>query len=121
MGFFGGYFLFAAMILGVVFFLLRRRYLSEKYVFLWVFLGFCVLVLAAFPALLSWLANVFGVQVPVNLLFSLAIFLLLGVALHLSVVLTKLESRTRVLSEEVAILRLELDNLQQGGSFEESD
>ena len=63
------------------------------------------------PALLQMLAHLLGFQVPSNFLFLLAILLLLGVSLHLSLEISRLEDETRVLAEHVAILDLMLSKL----------
>lgn len=99
----------AFVIIVIVLAMLLRRRLREKYAVLWVVIALMMLILGIFPSVLGWLAQLLGVQVPSNLLFSLAIVLLVGVALHHSWELTRSEERTRRLAEEVAILRSELD------------
>ncbi|SPT53315.1 Uncharacterized conserved protein [Actinomyces bovis] len=83
---------------------LRSRKLREKYAALWIVVGTAVLILALVPHLLEMLTQLVGIQVPSNLLFLLAILLLLGVSLHLSLAISHLEEETRVLAENVAIL-----------------
>ena len=48
-------FILALAIVGVVFEMLRRKKLREKYAALWLFVGIGTLVLAAFPRLLTGL------------------------------------------------------------------
>lgn len=100
---------FVLVSLGVVlllFRLLRAGKLREKYAALWVLIGTAIVVLSVGPGLLETVARIVGVQVPSNLLFFLAIFLLLAVCLHLSLEISKLEDETRILAEEVSILRI---------------
>ncbi len=100
---------FAVVILIIVIWMLLARKLREKYAAMWLIIGLAVLVLGIFPQLLLWLTAAFGVQVPANLLFSLAIVLLLGVALHHSWELSQAEDEIRRLAEEAALARAELD------------
>lgn len=105
----------AALVVALIFVtavveLLRRKHLREKFAVLWLIIGIATIVLAAFPQLLEFATRIVGVQVPANLLFALSIFLLMGVCLHLSLVLTKTEDQTRVLAEEVALLRFRLES-----------
>ncbi len=93
----------SVIVLGV-FNLLRSRRMREKYAFLWMLVGLAIIVLAALPSLLQVLAHALGFQLPSNFLFLLAIMLLLGVSLHLSLEVSRLEDETRVLAEDVAIL-----------------
>jgi len=101
----------AGALLAVVITLLLQRRLREKYAALWLVIGFLVLILGIFPQLLGWLTTVLGVQVPSNLLFALAILLLLGVALHLSWELSQAEDEIRRLAEESALARAEIQEL----------
>jgi hypothetical protein len=89
--------------------LLRRRQMRGKYTLLWMFVGTTVLVLAAFPGLLDRTARWLRIYDSPNLLFLLAIAFLLLVCVYYSWELTRLEERTRVLAEELAILRGERD------------
>lgn len=108
----------ANLILGIVgslttlvllFELLRRKHLREKYAILWVVVSLTTLLVAAFPRVIYWASDVVGVAVPANLLFFVASMVLLGISVHHSYELGRLEDRSRVLAEEVALLRLRLD------------
>lgn len=98
------YLLVAAAVVLAVFALLRSGHLREKYAALWVFVGVSIVILACAPGILAFIAHALGFVVPSNFLFVLAIFLLLGVTLHHSLELTRLEDETRTLAENVAIL-----------------
>jgi hypothetical protein len=102
----------ALVILVIVVRMLLTRTLREKYAVMWLVIGLAVLVLGIFPQLLLGLTDALGVQVPANLLFALAIVLLLGVALHLSWELSRAEEEIRRVAEETAILRADLDALR---------
>lgn len=108
---------FLVMAVITLFFLLnlvRSRRLREKYVALWMVVGLTIIVLALFPSLLGRIAQLVGVQVPSNLLFFLAIVLLLGVCLQLTLEISRAEDKTRTLAEHVAILNLQVRELSGG-------
>lgn len=109
-------FFLALAIVGVVFEMLRMKKLREKYAALWLFVGIGTLILAAFPSLLTIVAERLGVQLPSNLLFIISILLLLGVCLHLSWELSVVEDETRTLAEEVAILRTMVEDMSSQDS-----
>jgi hypothetical protein len=94
--------------LGLLFEMMRRRRLREKYAVLWAAVAVLTLLVAAFPGLLAWASGVVGVAVPANLLFFLASMLLLVVSVQHSSELGRLEERTRTLAEEVGLLRLQV-------------
>jgi hypothetical protein len=99
------------LILVGIFELLRRRQLSEKYAVLWLVVGVVLLVLTIFPGLLATVTRALGVGLPSNLLFFVGLVFLVCVCLHLSWELSRLESESRKLAEDVAILRLEVREL----------
>lgn len=104
----------AVLVLGFMLELLRRRQLSEKYAALWLIVGLGVLVLLVAPGLLQSASDALGFEVPANLLFLVALTLLLGVAVHLSWELSRLEDETRSLAEELALLRSRVERLESG-------
>lgn len=91
----------------------RSGKLREKYAALWLIVGLAIVVVTIWPGLLALLASAMGVVLPSNLLFFLAILLLLGVSLHLSLEVSRLEDETRTLSEEVALLDERVHRLEK--------
>ena len=94
----------AVITIATLFRVLRSGHLREKYAVLWILVGLTIVVVGLWPGLLGILSTWLGVQVPSNLLFFLAIVLLLGVSLHLSLAVSRLEDEARTLAEEVALL-----------------
>ena len=71
---------------------------------LWVSLGAGLAVLATAPGLLEWFSDLVGIRTPALGFLLLAITFLLGLSLHFSWELSRLEDRTRRLAEECALL-----------------
>ncbi|MFF0432164.1 DUF2304 domain-containing protein [Streptomyces sp. NPDC004327] len=92
--------------------LLRRRKLKEKYAFLWVLTGLVIIPLGFFPSGLDNLARKVGVASGVSLILFLSVAFLFIVCLQLSNEVGHLEEESRTLSEEVALLRLDVQDLQ---------
>lgn len=91
----------------VIFEMLRRRKLREKYAVFWVLLAAVMATIALVPDVLVAAARITGVQVPANLLFFVGSLVLVAVNIQLSSEVGRLEERTRTLAEQVALLRLE--------------
>jgi hypothetical protein len=104
--------IFSLLVVGSVVFLLRGKGLREKYAFLWLIVGIACLVLTAIPGMLKGVTALIGIQVPSNLLFAVGIIFLTGVALHLSWEVSVLEEEARTLSEEAAIGRVRVEELE---------
>ncbi|MBC7375069.1 MAG: DUF2304 domain-containing protein [Frankiales bacterium] len=103
----------AAMVLGLVVELLRRRHLRGKYAVLWLALAVLIAIVAVVPDSLGTLADLLGVQTPTNLLFFAANIVMLLVIMQLSYESGRLEEKTRTLAEEVGLLRLDVQRLQR--------
>lgn len=101
----------AVLTLVVLFEMLRRQRLREKYALIWVVVALSTVILVIFPGLLTRAADLLGVQVPANLLFFAASMLLLLLSIQFSYEIGRLEDRTRTLAEEIALLTLKLDGL----------
>lgn len=106
---------FALAIMVTLFELLRRHRLREKYALIWGALSVAGVVGALFPGILTTAAETLGLQLPSNLLFLLAIVVLLGLTLQLSYELGRTEDRVRTLAEEVALLRLQIEARPKAG------
>lgn len=100
----------SVVVLVALFEMLRRHRIREKYAVLWFGVALGVITLAVFPSLLTGVAELIGVEVPANLLFFAASLVLLLFTLQHSYELGRLEEKTRVLAEEVALLRLEISS-----------
>lgn len=96
----------------LVFELLRRRRLRQKYAFLWVLVAGLTVVLSIFPGLLRGASGLLGIAVPSNLLFLASLLILFGVSLQLSIEVGVLEEQTRRLAEEVGALRLRMEDAE---------
>lgn len=96
----------------VIFELLRRRQLREKYGALWLVVAVGVLPLALIPTLLDGFTKSLGIASGLSLFFFLAIVFLLLVTVHLSWECSRLEEEARAVVEELALLRQRVDRLE---------
>ena len=103
----------SVVIIAVLFEMLRRQTLREKYAVLWFLIAVVCLAIAILPRILFGAANLLGVQVPANLLFFGASMVLMMLTLQHSYELGRLEEKTRTLAEDLAIVRMELDAVRE--------
>jgi hypothetical protein len=104
-----------ALVVGIVLFalifeMLRRRALREKYAVVWLFTGFFIILSGFFPNLVVVLSNKLGFNVPSNFVFSLAGLVMLVVIMHMSLEIGTLEDKVQTLAEESALMRKRLDD-----------
>ena len=83
--------------------LIRRDKLQERFSVVWFVAGLGMLVGAAFPGLLTVIADVMGVRDTNVALFSIVLLLLLGLALNFSVIMSRQAAQITRLAQERAL------------------
>jgi hypothetical protein len=102
------------VLLTVIFQLIRRNKLQEKYSLLWIASAVLMLVLSVWRGLLEKFAVLVGVFYAPSALFLVALFCGMIIALHFSVVISDLTNQSKTLAQEVALLKEELKRLKGG-------
>lgn len=83
----------------------RRRQMRTQYLVLWTSLCVPAIVLVAFPGLLDRVASALGIYYAPAALFLVAVVVLFLISMQFSRELSRLDERTRILAEELAIER----------------
>lgn len=99
--------------LGFVVYLLKRKKLREEYSLLWLAIAFGCLLLAMWRDLLTRISIALGVAYPPAALFIILIGGTYFLLLHYSLVITKLADKNRDLTQELGLLRLEVEGLKK--------
>lgn len=99
----------ALVTLSVIIELSRRRQLHTKYMVVWLLVGLLIAVFAIAPGWFNRIAHGVGVKNPPDLLVVVASLFLLMVSVYLSWEVGRLGDKTRILAEEVALLRNQVD------------
>lgn len=102
------------ILLVVVFELVRRRLLRERHAVFWILLSFSLILVGVFPAVTEQVSSALGFELPSNLIFFFSIIVLFALALQAGVEIARLERHVRTLAEEVALLRLVVDESADG-------
>jgi hypothetical protein len=109
---------FALFVFGVVFEMVRRRLLRERYAILWLVAALVLLVLAAWMPLLRALSDAVGIATPSNAFFVVAFAFLLLLVLHFSMVVSRLSDETRVLAQRLALLEGQIQTTENASAYE---
>lgn len=92
--------------------LIVRGKLREEYAILWIICTVILIVFAIWRRGLEQIALTLGVYYPPSLVFLAAIMAILIFLIHLSTVVSKLQNQIKTLSQEIALLRNELEQRQ---------
>jgi hypothetical protein len=100
-----------AGIFGLVFELVRRRRLQERYALLWLFSAATMLALAVWRDLLELFSDAVGIAYAPSALFAIALGVVLILLLHFSLVISRLADQNKVLAQRVGMLQQQVDEL----------
>ena len=97
------------VLIAIIFELIRRRRLRERYALLWLVTGIALTVLSAWRDGLNTIAGWLGVRsYPPAVLFAVAVLFILLVLLHYSTVVSKLADQNTILAQRLALLEQRL-------------
>ena len=100
-----------AGLFALVFELVRRRRLMERYALLWLFASAILLGLAVWRDLLETLASAVGIYYAPSALFAVAFGFVLVLLLHFSLVISRLAENSKVLAQRIGLLQRRVDEL----------
>ncbi|MGM0428445.1 MAG: DUF2304 domain-containing protein, partial [Thermodesulfobacteriota bacterium] len=95
----------------IIFSLVRRGKLQEKYALTWFGIGILVVVLGIFPVIIDKIAEMTGIAYAPALLFVMAVGVLLIQNLYLFIFASQNEVRIKELMQQVAVLNKLVDEL----------
>ena len=98
----------------LVFELVRRRRLMERYALLWLFSTVVLLGLAVWKQLLEEVARAIGIFYAPSALFVVAFGFILAILLHFSLVISRLVDQTKVLAQRIGLLEQRIVELERG-------
>jgi hypothetical protein len=100
-----------AGLFGLVFELVRRKRLMERYALLWMFLSVVLFAMAVWRDLLEQVASAIGIFYAPSALFAIALGCIFVMLLHFSLVISRLVDQTKVLAQRLSILQQRVDEL----------
>ena len=110
----------AVIISILIFELVRRRHLMERYAILWLVAGVTVLVLALWKGLLTTLAHAVGIYYTPSALFAVTFLFVIVMLVHFSMTISRLSDQNTILAQRLAILQQRLEGGNGAGRDEEA-
>ncbi len=96
----------------LVFELMRKRRLEEKFALSWLITSFFFLLISTNFGFVNYLARITGVISPPNALFLVALFFLILVSLLLTVSISSENRKNSRLMQEITLLKEELEKIK---------
>ncbi len=101
-------------ITALIFELIRKRKMMEKYSLLWFSSAIILFILSLWHDLLETIAAFLGVYYAPSALFIIAAFCAMAMFLHFTVVISRLTEQNKTLTQELGIMREELRQISRG-------
>ena len=98
----------------LVFELLRRKHVMERYAIVWLVACVTLLVLALWQGLLTKLSHAVGIHYPPSALFGVAFLFVLVLLMHFSMTISRLVDQNKMLAQRLALLQQRLDEQIEG-------
>jgi hypothetical protein len=97
----------------LIFELVRRKHLMERYAVLWLTAGVTVLILSIWTSLLTKLSRAAGISYLPSAVFAVAFLFVLMMLVHFSMTISRLSHQNTMLAQRLALLQQRLDNQEQ--------
>lgn len=92
---------------------IRKRELEIRYALSWIAALVSLLIFTIFPQFMGFLASLFGVVTPSNWLFIIGFSFFVLLVLSLTIALSKLSDKNKVLVQEIALLKKRIETLEK--------
>lgn len=105
----------AIVVIGLIyiFSLIRSNRLELKHAFSWITVGIMVLILDCFPILMEKLSKIFGIALPINMMFFVGFIFTLVIILTMSVALSITSASVKRLVQKTALLEKRIEELEK--------
>lgn len=87
----------------------KRGMISLKYAIIWLFSLFVIVFSVIVPNLMQILANILGFELLSNMLMAMFIGILILVSISLTIIVSSLREKVRMLTQEVSLIKKDID------------
>ncbi len=100
-------------VFGLLVRMIWKKKIDLRYGLPWLCLCAGMLLLDIFPEITSWLADVMGVSLPINMMFFLGFCFCLLIIFMITMSISRMSRKQKQLAQEVALLRRRLEELTE--------
>lgn len=98
------------IIIGFIVNMVRKQKIDLRYALGWILICIPILVLTIFPSLIAQIAHLLGIASPVNMLFFVGFIFVIIIIFTLSIAVSHLSTKVKMMAQEIAILKHELND-----------
>ncbi len=101
--------------------LIRQHRLKEEYSLLWLFFTVFILIFSVWRDGLEWISSLIGIAYPPAALFLILIMALFVIMIEFSLIISKQSFWIKSISQEIGLLKQELNELSKNAKNENSE
>jgi hypothetical protein len=98
---------------------IKKKNMRIEYLILWMFIGIAMIIALIVPNFVENFSRLIGFEMPINMIFSMAIFTIMYILFGLIVLISKEEKKNTMLIQEISILKKRIDELEKNSNKED--
>ncbi len=91
----------------------KRKSMRIGYLIFWIIIGIVLIIALLIPNLVETCSSFLGFEMPINMIFSIAIFIILYLIYNLTILISKEENKNTLLIQEISILKKRVEELEK--------
>ena len=91
------------------------------YLIFWSITGIFMIISLLVPNFIENISNFLGFEIPINMVFSAAIFIILYLIFDLTIITSEQEKNSVMLIQEISVLRKKIDELETNRNIDEKN
>jgi hypothetical protein len=88
----------------------KKDRIKEAYALIWIFMGIAFLVISIWPSLMGVIAGLFGIYYAPALMIIILTVMIIFILIQFSIVISRQSERIKVLTQELALLKADLED-----------
>ena len=91
----------------------KRKNMRIGYLIFWSITGIILIISLLIPNLVENISNLLGFEMPINMIFSAAIFVILYLIFNLTILISKEQNKSVLLIQEISMLKKRVEELEK--------
>ena len=91
----------------------KRKNMRIGYLIFWSITGIILIISLIIPNLVENISNLLGFAMPINMIFSAAIFVILYLIFNLTILISKEQNKSVLLIQEISMLKKRVEELEK--------
>ncbi len=96
----------------------KRKNMRIGYLIFWSIIGILLIIALCIPGLVENISKLIGFEMPINMIFSAAIFVILYLIFNLTTLISREQRKNVLLIQEISMLKSRIEELEKSNKME---